>query len=171
MQRPPPPKKNTCLPARVCYEGWQFNNHTLTAKTKNMVHLPHFVTYLFVHYLNSQKRNPWRNCTCFLTYKAYHYFAEDTTYAVWFREMVSINNRNVIKTVKCRLTGNGLGGSGLIPSNARFVSSLQRPDRLGGDNLASYEMGTDGSFPGGRAAATRMVELHLHSPISSWRDV
>jgi hypothetical protein len=39
------------------------------------------------------------HCTYFSTWKGYRYFPEDATYADLFREIISINYRDVIKIV------------------------------------------------------------------------
>jgi hypothetical protein len=66
------------------------------------------------------------------------------------------------------VTGYGLDGRGSIPGMGnRFFSTLSV--QIGsGAHPATYSVGTEGSFGGGKAAG--MVELYLHSPkrLQSW---
>jgi hypothetical protein len=80
-----------------------------------------------------------------------------------------------------RATGYGLDGPSSIPGRAK-ISLLHSVQTCFGAHTASYPMDTEGEFPGGLSGRgvkltahlhlvprSRMVELHLHSSMSSWR--
>jgi hypothetical protein len=61
-------------------------------------------------------------------------------------------------------TDSGLDGRGSIPGRVKIFLFFTA-SRPAVTHPATYTMGTEDFFPGGKVPRSRMVELYLHSPI------
>jgi hypothetical protein len=105
-----------------------------------------------------------------------YYTEEWNIFLISLQYLIVVNEGGSQDSSVSIVTGYGLNGLGLIPSNARFFSS-PCVQSSSGAHPASCTMGTRGSFPKGKVmglkltshlnpvSRSRMVELYLHSPM------
>jgi hypothetical protein len=65
-------------------------------------------------------------------------------------DFITVQYRYKIKSIGI-VTGYGLDGRDSIPGNSNSFSLLHSIQAISGTHTASYQMGTVGAFPGGKA--------------------